>query len=415
MQATAAILGLVASKSFIDYTTSGLENPLSYLLIGAWLRIYLEAPDSASAVAGRRAPRDESRVGTLVLLTSLLFINRMDSVLLVAPALIVRLVGLARTRGLRACGLPVLVGALPALAWIAFSTLYYGVPVSNTAYAKLYTGIDPQLLRSQGLFYLGHAVRFDPVTPIVIGLAAVAAIVDLRGARRMWPLAIGIAIQLLYVVEIGGDFMQGRFLSVPFFAAVVMLVVVPVRRGVPAIVAAGCLALSLSSPLSPLRSGANYENRDERMVLENRGISDERGFYYPRRGLLSASRSGGLRPGSNCDSDAETVVVRSVCGELGYDAFTGCRSLVLADRCALSDPLLARMPMIDATHWRVGHYFRRVPRGYRESLEQDENLIADAEIRRLYDDIRLATRAPLLGPGRFGAILRLNGLVTGEP
>jgi arabinofuranosyltransferase len=411
--ATAAILCLIASKSFIDYTTSGLENPLSYVLVAVWLRLYLEAPDLEAPGPG--ALREPARVGMLVLVTSLLFVNRMDSVLLVAPALVLRVVALTRVSKLRTWAPTLLLGALPALAWVAFSLLYYGAPVSNTAYAKLYTGIDPGMLRSQGLFYLGQAVRFDPVTPAILLLAGVASVMDLRGARKLWPLGIGIALQLLYVVEIGGDFMQGRFLSVPFFAAIVMLCAVPLRRGVPVVVAAGCLVLSVSTASSPLRSGADYENRDEQTILANRGISDERGFYYARRGLLSAKRTGGLRPGSNCIADAETVVVRSVCGELGYEAFTGCRSLLLADRCALTDPLLARMPMIDPTSWRVGHYFRRVPRGYTESLEQDENLIVDEKIRSLYGDIRLATRAPLLAPGRLRAILRLNGLATTEP
>ena len=101
-------------------------------------------------------------------------------------------------------------------------------------------------------------------------------------------------------------------------------------------------------------------------------------------------------------------MIRDVCGELGYEGFTGCRERMLVDRCALSDPLLARMPMIDPERWRVGHYFRRVPRGYRQSLEQDENLLVDPAQRELYDDIRSATRDPLFSPGRFGAIWRLS-------
>ena len=66
------------------------------------------------------------------------------------------------------------------------------------------------------------------------------------------------------------------------------------------------------------------------------------------------------------------------------------------------------MPMVDSTTWRVGHYFRRVPRGYRESLHADANRMADPQVRTLYEDIRTVTRTPLLSPGRFSAIVRLN-------
>jgi hypothetical protein len=66
------------------------------------------------------------------------------------------------------------------------------------------------------------------------------------------------------------------------------------------------------------------------------------------------------------------------------------------------------MPMIDPTRWRVGHYFRRVPRGYRLSLEENANRIVDPAHHELYDDIRAATRDPLFAPGRLEAIVRLN-------
>lgn len=407
VHAVAGVVCLVSSKSFIDYTTSGLENPLSYLLLGVWLSLYLKPT----------AARGEGfRLGALVFVASLAFVNRMDSVLLMAPGLVAAFATTVRATPRARAWLPaVFVGALPALAWTAFSIFYYGIPVSNTAYAKLYTGIDPSLLRSQGLFYLGHAVRFDPVTPLVMVLAGVASFAGIRrGADRLVPLALGIVLQLIYVVAIGGDFMMGRFLAVPFLAGVIVLVSFDGPRGAVGFVAAACLALSISSPLSPLSSGADYENRDPQGILENRGISDERGFYYERRGLLSSTRSEGrLLPGAACREDAERVVVRTVCGELGYEAYTGCRELLLADRCALSDPLLARMPMIDTTQWRVGHYFRRVPRGYPQSLEAGENQIADPAIRALYDDIRLVTRAPLLAEGRAAAIARLNGFGAG--
>ncbi len=60
------------------------------------------------------------------------------------------------------------------------------------------------------------------------------------------------------------------------------------------------------------------------------------------------------------------------------------------------------------TGWRIGHFERKPPRGYARSLESGENEIANPVIYRLYDQIRLATRGPLLSFERARAILQLN-------
>ena len=79
---TGAILGLVilaASKSFIDYTSSGLENPLAHLLYLGFLTVWFSAANPA-----RRAP-------LLCLLAALLACTRLDLSLLVAPPLLLLL------------------------------------------------------------------------------------------------------------------------------------------------------------------------------------------------------------------------------------------------------------------------------------------------------------------------------------
>ena len=400
--AAAGVCCLTASKAFVDYTTSGLEMPLTYLLLAAWLHTYF---------GYERKRHSAARFAVLVAVSSLLFVNRMDSVLLVAPGLLAAGVLFLRGAGSTRRGLLLAgVGALPAVVWLCFAVFYYGTPLANTAYAKLATGIDPSLLRAQGLFYVTHALRFDPVTPVVIALSLVVFVAH-AFRQRSWlllPIGVGIAATVGYVIEIGGDFMMGRFLAAPFFVAVVALSRLAVPRWVLAGFAGACILASLSSPLSPLRAGSDYANHDEQEIIDNRGISDERGFHYQRTGLLARAPERVVVPGGRCGEEAEPVVIRTVCGDLGDAAFTGCRGLFLADRCALSDPLLARMPMIDPTQWRVGHYFRRVPRGYRESLVEDENRIVDPGVRALYADIRAASRAPLFETGRIAAIVRLN-------
>lgn len=401
--ATAAVVCLVSSKAFVDYTSSGLETPLSYLLLALFVNVYFRPVE--------RAGSETRRLGWLGLLASLAFLNRMDSALLLAPAGGLRLVQALRggAPARRVLG-AVAAGAAPAVAWLAFALVYYGAPFPNTFQAKLATGIDPALLLEQGVFYLVHAARTDPATLLVPTFAVGLAVRDAIRHRRPDAacLAAGIGLQLLYVVRVGGDFMAGRFLALPFLAGVAALVHLRWPASRFGALAAVCLALSLVHASAPLRAGPDYSVRDEEQIVADRGISDERGFYYPRRGLLAPEAERDLHAGSKCTGNGAAVVVRNVCGELGYEGFTACRGDFLADRCALADPLLARMPMIDPVHWRVGHYFRRVPRGYRESLERDANLLVDPAHHALYDDIRSATRAPLFAAGRWEAILRLN-------
>ncbi|MGE5833891.1 MAG: hypothetical protein ACM4AI_05390, partial [Acidobacteriota bacterium] len=195
-------LGLLClSKSFTDYSTSGLENPLAHALVAAAV---------ATLWSGRA--RDVS----LFLLGSLVALARLDLALLVAPALMMVIVQ-RRWSALRA----VAIGALPLLVWEAFSLFYYGFPFPNTAYAKLNTGLPGGELARQGLEYLADSFLRDPMTLTTCAVAVV--LVAVRPTRRSTPIAAGIVLYLLYIVRIGGDYMSGRFLSVPFLCAVLLI------------------------------------------------------------------------------------------------------------------------------------------------------------------------------------------------
>src|SRR6185437_8859382 len=82
----------------------------------------------------------------------------------------------------------------------------------------------------------------------------------------------------------------------------------------------------------------------------------------------------------------------------------------------LLDPLVTRLPPSYGgrysyhinPNFRPGHVWHDIPPRYVESLVVGQNRIPDPAIARLFDDVQLATQAPLLAPGRFAAIWRLN-------
>ena len=67
---------LIFSKAFVDYSTSGLENPLTHLLLAIFFTLYWNP---------ERATSDD-----LWLVAALIMLNRLDAGLLVLPALLHR-------------------------------------------------------------------------------------------------------------------------------------------------------------------------------------------------------------------------------------------------------------------------------------------------------------------------------------
>lgn len=64
--------------------------------------------------------------------------------------------------------------------------------------------------------------------------------------------------------------------------------------------------------------------------------------------------------------------------------------------------------MSEFGNWRIGHLYKIIPDGYRESLQRDDNLIRNPDIHKLYDKILLVVRGELFSRERFKAIWELN-------
>ena len=411
--ALAAGLALLGSKAFVDYSTSGLEGPLVHLLI---VLIAL------AAVGEGRNPRRGLFVGCAA---SLLFVTRPDALPLVAP-LVAAVAWEERRRPLW-----LLAGALPLVAWLAFSVAYYGFPFPNTAYAKLSSGLPRQWLLDQGLHYLASSARLDPLTPVAVAAALGFAL--LRRERLALLLATGCGLQLAYVVWVGGDFMSGRFLTPALFAAAIVIARCA-RRSAAAGWALAFGLLALAAPRSPLRApvayGALLDGSAPHDHIDARGVTDERAYWYHYTGLFSPARDDPARPHvTRGHPFAERLAaevgagpaVRVVNG-MGFVGYFAGPVPHLVDPMGLTDPLLARLPVYrdgaflveqdvpagSELPWRVGHFVRPLPEGYLETLESGDSAFASPPLDAYWRDLALATRAPVFAPGRAAAILRLN-------
>lgn len=349
-----------------DYTSSGLETPLSFLL--------------AMGIVQAR--------GTLLwTLMAVALLTRMDHAVQFGPLAL----WLLATRDFRwrelAPGTALLIG------WTVFSLFYFGAPLPNTYYAKAGAGVPLDERLFAYLVYWGDAFEHLPVTLIaLIGGVAVALI---QGGSRERALAVGIVLHLAYLAWIGGDFMRGRFLAVDTLLAMALAAkVIAPRAGTAGAALMLVLSAGLTQPWSaPLP--------DQRVPL--RFITDERLLYAGPWGLRSPLRSWPeFHP-----AGPEPRDVMATCGLAGSARLRQPDSVHIADSCGLTDPFLARLPALQTRKFRPGHLRRAIPVNY-AAMILDGAEAPHPALQALWEDVQLVSRGPLTAPGRLAAIWRLQ-------
>ncbi len=446
--AGAGVFLLGSSRAFVHYSTSGLENPLTHLLLLAFLlfvRAYQHQPS-------------RSHFARLCLLACLAILNRQDIGVIVLPMLLwafFHAVGAARVQIYLRRLCIATIAFLPYVCWSLFSLFYYGVPFPNTAYAKLNVGAAQADLSAQALRYFAHMLTWDPTTVLVIGAAIVFGSICLI-QRRLKPYQaaalLGIGFYLGYILRIGGDFMAGRFFAAPLLCAVVIGVDMAAEcvrgwRYQSFAVLAGVIWLGLMQllPSAPLWSHRVYFRSDSPpvfMIDPITGISDERGVYYEQTGLLKIGlfpsrpvHEFGQRGAAARQNPRGTPIISPLLGvaadaphmlpqptnypglhkltanktvllidSIGFWGYAAGPDIHLLDVYALADPMLSQLPA--ATGWRIGHFRRNLPIGYAESLSAGQNKIADPTLATIYEQQVLITRGDLWSSERLSAILR---------
>lgn len=388
-----AALPLSLSNGFIDFSTSGLENPLTHFLLIVFI---------ASFLSGKSNP------ARLALISSLILLNRMDAFLMTAPALLYVL--WASNERKKTLG-QMFAGFLPFLAWEIFSLFYFGFLFPNTAYAKLNTGVPHSALILQGLDYFLNALNWDAVTLFGILLAGLSLYAS--PDRKRLFLFIGVALYLLYIVWIGGDFFAGRFLSAPLLASTAIVSGHLEGRQAQGVALTVVVLFGAFSIRSPLWSSNMVAYLPAYPISDRNAISDQRLEYFgnERKGQFNSFAENGFREfewGSPFAGNQwrftgfEEVYVAEALGKPAYKK--GPNTYVI-DYYALSDPLLARLP---ASEWEIGHFRRDLPEGYLETLQTGGNKITDPNLSRYYDKLNYIISGPLWNWDRIVEIWRFN-------
>ena len=397
-------LTLLSSRAFMDYTTSGLEAPLSFLLF---------------ALFAHYVARPTVHWTALITISSLAVLNRFDCVVLYAPVLGYLFVMSSDRPKARAY-----LGLTPLVAWFAFSVFYYGFAFPNTKPAKLSTGLGATQYIEQGWLYLNDVIVNDPASFVIMAMGILVAVVAASrarpeaaavGDRRLGFVALGVVAYVGYVVYVGGDFMRGRHFALPVFASAWLICTT--IGGFPRRVHAMCgaaFALAVALSALPTRMVATY-------------VADQRALYAPEFSLFSRSSEGTLFLRTDLSDHPyvsdhgrflalrpcrEALVTQGAIGIYGY--FAGPEVIVI-DHYALSDALLAQLPWRPAPQRTfaldglpIGHFQRALPDGYVESRLTGEGDRIDPALRSYYRRLRLITTGPLLSWPRLHAIADLN-------
>jgi len=402
-QGTAMAMGfLIASKAFVDYSSSGLENPLSHFLLLAFFAGFWADEDPDIRLANRR-----------IFLTSLfgggLVCNRMDLGLILAPAL---LYWLWPPRFSMRRVLAIFWGFFPLVIWELISLIYYGFLVPNTAYAKLGSGATNEFVIKQGTRYFKNSLEWDPVTLVCIFLILFVTLRHFRERPKHAVAALGALLYVGYVFKIGGDYMSGRFFSAPLIVAAGLLAN---RRSIPrpAVIVGSVVitVLAFMAPNPTVSSGRGYNN--ERLDSDTL-IDDERGYRHEFAGLISNRKSAflleapwykqGARHREEAEEKGETLAVINRNG--GYMGYAAGPQVHYINPYGITDPLLARLPA------RIGfvvpgHFWRHPPPGYAEAAVM-RGEIEDPDLAKYWEELSLIVSGPIWSTERWAAIWRMH-------
>ncbi|MHC1741209.1 MAG: hypothetical protein AB9897_08885 [Anaerolineaceae bacterium] len=387
------VLTLLLSSAFLDYSSSGLENPLSHLLLALFAWVYFRK---------KASPRG---LFWLSLIASLAAFTRLDNLLIFLPALAL---AFWQTRSWRQFG-TLLLGQIPVIAWEIFSVIYYGFPFPNTAYAKLNNGLPISVLFEKGLAYVWNSVVHDPwtIAAIVCGLLAIFII---KQRKRALAFGLGIIVYLLYVLSIGGDFMSGRFFTLPLFAAVCLITQISFK---PRHWVLWLLYLALGVSLAALAFIPPWRVTPAKPaeIFFASGIADERMYYFYENGLTSGKDWKDLPhyywrfDGENYKKNGTKIIVNTCIGMSGYYAGP---NVIIVDALGLSDAFLARLAPNLGAGFRIGHFVRNIPEGYQETLVDGKFEIKPQNLNLYYQHLYPIIHGDLWGAQRWQEIIKMN-------
>lgn len=410
---------LLCSASFVSYTTSGLENSLLFFLSTAYLFVFFN-----------NEKYSKKQLFLLALLVGFVATTRIDAVIFfVIPSCWAFLYGRKDSLFGQSVWIAI-AGLVPFIVWELFSIIYYGFPFPNTAYVKLQTGIPRSDYFVRGVSYFIATAVFDLIVVFLPILYTILTI-KYKKLRKHLLLACSVMLYYIYIVWIGGDFMVGRFFTIPLLVSLCGLlslrIVYQSKKKLILIICTLVSCIIFNSAISPLIT-SNYflwGTKNATYILHSNGTADERNAYFNSGSfykyitkilnhtsiaysnihidslLVLGKKSLVLNPQK--DNSSENSYASGI---LVYNYNP---KIYISDSFGLGDPLLSKLPAHYVPWWRVGHMWREIPVGYESTLETGINNIENQSLHQYYEFISLIVRDKnLLKKERLKTIILMN-------
>ncbi len=390
-------LAIVSSASFIDYSSSGLENPLSHLISLIFMLILFNENEDT---------QPHKKIFLLSLCASTGILTRYDTALLYIPALAFQVYKNRHT--LKATLFSMIKGFTPLFLWELFSILYYGFLFPNTYYAKALTDLSLAWKIKNGAYYFANSLEWDPTTLLIVVASIILTFAQKNNQKK--SVAFGVILYAIYILVIGGDFMAGRFFSNIFLIGLTLILCIDYPKTLKRFGNIGYISsvsilviIGLQSKSAPVLYGdANQPN-----LYQPSFISNEKAFYS-ELGLIYHYKLGQLpdwgQKGLSAKKNENTPFYRGG-GLFGYYAGP---EIYLIDPYVLGDPLRARLP-VETEEVDIGHYWRRVPAGYTTTITDNyNNHIKNYHLRIYYDRLSLIIHSDIFTVKRLEEIIKMN-------
>lgn len=389
-----ASLIFFSSKAVLDFSSSGLENSLSYFLIALFFYLVIKLKEHKYFYL------------YLSLTLSAMFLNRMDLIIPFLPlALYFFFYEPYKNNKLKNAFIAGFIGFIPVILWSCFAVYYYGSFFPNSVIAKTNTGLPVAHLQIQGIKYLYANLIYDPFTSIFIYTITIYAVFSKDKINKL--LGLGILLYLLYLINVGADYMYGRFLTVPFIISLCIF-----AKNTPALPKKITqLVVSFAICLTSYNL-YQYTIKDiYKFEMNNIGFTDERAFYYRVTGLYLNLTKQNINISDHFletkDLFTDEISQPTILSTMGFNGYIVSKVFPekhIIDRLGLTDSFLAAHPMKYGS-WRTGHFERAINQEYVESIRLRKNIISLEEDKYVLDQTWMLNRAPLNSKNRLKAII----------
>ncbi len=402
------LIPLSLSYAFTTYSVSGFATP-HILLAGMGFTVLA-------------LQRWNQSVRWLAVVAVVCAMGRYDTALIYVPFFAFVLFSRIRRDGAIPAVKSLAVEVLPAVAlmavFIGAHWIYYGFPFPNTFYAKVTVGVPRAEILSQGVNYVLDLMMTEPQT--LVFATAIAVMLTIRLIRRRFGeregvaalMAAGFVLYTLYIISVGGDYQSTRLLAPVAFGAVFLtfflLADMQPAKAHLVIVFAGVTTAAGAAEVRALRGESFFRQvvvqkalsgwPDMSLIGNYLGGTKIDQTFWAQEGRQMAIFADRQEPGRRY------ALYRSSIGIGGYFSSP---KVHLIDVYALSDALLARLPILRGSLWRIGHFQRMLPIGYVDRLRGTGD-IEDPDLRVYQKALETIITGDIFSPDRLKTMLAFN-------